>query len=323
MKKKFLTIFVLCMILIGVLVGCGLPSVGKKQLSTVNDSRLRTLILSDVRFDGSAADVVREKMISTMVERREPEFIAITGNLVNCRNNGEVMKKAAAFIDSFGIPWAMSLGELDVKGNTSPNKIMRILMDQSLQNSMVMRGDSYKNNYILEVVDGSTGSNKVINLLYFVDTTEECTDKFVEWYKNTITELSYKYNEVQGRIMQSHVFMNRPLPAFADNTSAISSKGYEVHPWANSTIFQDAIYKSDSTKTVFAGFDEGTDGSYHDGARTKFVYVRTMMFDSSMTGEKYDKQKKQTGYSSCEFGTSSSINLSQTYRYSPDDYLKE
>ncbi len=82
------------------------------------------------------------------------------------------MKKAVSFIDSLGIPWATSIGELDVAGDTNKKQIMRILTDSKLKNSMVMRGENYKYNYVLEIVDRS---NKVSNLLYFVDTAEECS----------------------------------------------------------------------------------------------------------------------------------------------------
>ncbi len=171
MKKKIIAILVLSMLLIAVLIGCDI-NVEKRQISTGDDSMLKTLILTDIRFDGSDTDLVREKMISKMVKDRNPEFIAITGNIVNARNNGEVMKKAVSFIDSLGIPWATSIGELDVAGDTNKKQIMRILTDSKLKNSMVMRGENYKYNYVLEIVDRS---NKVSNLLYFVDTAEECS----------------------------------------------------------------------------------------------------------------------------------------------------
>ncbi len=75
MKKKIIAILVLSMLLIAVLIGCDI-NVEKRQISTGDDSMLKTLILTDIRFDGSDTDLVREKMISKMVKDRNPEFIA-------------------------------------------------------------------------------------------------------------------------------------------------------------------------------------------------------------------------------------------------------
>jgi len=77
MKKKIIAILVLSMLLIAVLIGCDI-NVEKRQISTGDDSMLKTLILTDIRFDGSDTDLVREKMISQMVKDRNPEFIAIS-----------------------------------------------------------------------------------------------------------------------------------------------------------------------------------------------------------------------------------------------------
>ena len=63
----------------------------------------------------------------------------------------------------------------------------------------------------------------------------ECSDTFVEWYKNTITNLSFKFQDVQGQLLNSRVFMNRPLPIYADN---LQSDTFEVHAWETVLIFK-------------------------------------------------------------------------------------
>ncbi len=313
MKKKIIAILVLSMLLIAVLIGCDI-NVEKRQISTGDDSMLKTLILTDIRFDGSDTDLVREKMISKMVKDRNPEFIAISGNIVNARNNGEVMKKAVSFIDSLGIPWATSIGELDVAGDTNKKQIMRILTDRKLKNSMVMRGENYKYNYVLEIVDRS---NKVSNLLYFVDTAEECSDTFVEWFQNTVINLSFKYKEVTGQILNTQVFMNRPLPVYAD---AKDRNKDDIHPWENGITFQKAIINNKLARTVLAGFDMISGTLTYETRDIRFVYVKPMNFDSSMTGDKYNKQKTLLGCSSCDFSSSTDIRITP-HTYLPDDFV--
>ena len=75
MKKKIFAILILCTILLLALIGCDYKP-ERRQISTGDDNKLTTLVLTDIRFDGSAADSVRERMISSVVSERKPEFIA-------------------------------------------------------------------------------------------------------------------------------------------------------------------------------------------------------------------------------------------------------
>lgn len=322
MKKKIFAILIMGIVLVACLVGCN-DKLGKIQISAGSDNSLATLILTDICFDGTPADTVREKMITKMVNdgigsgntKDEYEFIAITGNMVNCEDNGKVMKKAAEFIDSFGIPWAMSIGERDVKGKTNKKGIINILTDKSLKNSLVMRGDSYDYNYCLEVVKSD---KKVNNLFYFLDTSVPCDDKLVDWYRNVTKNKSFSYADVQGKLINSHIFMNRALPIFEEN----ANKTYEVKPWAKSDDLQKAIFSMDSTKSIIAGFDEYTNGArFNSDKGVHIAYVKSMYFNSSMTGDNYKKQADYAGCSYQKFG-SSTVYLS-TKSYSPENYKND
>ncbi len=316
MKKKVIAVLVLSLILIFALIGCD-AKLEKIQLAMGSDTKLKTLILTDIKFDGTSADDVRERIITSLVNQREPEFIAINGNIVNAENNGEVMKKAVKFIDSFGIPWATSIGELDVKGNTPKKKIVKILTDKSLKNSMVLHGESYEYNYILEVVDTKSS---IKHLFYFIDTSERCSDELVEWYTNTIKNISFKNVDKKGNMLKSEVFINKPLPVYTENTDAIGSNGYEVSVWENSAIFENAILNSNSTKAVYAGTDNLANGAYHRKKEILFAYVISMAFDSSMKGTDYNMQKRKVGGSYYDFTDSSSLDSLSSIRKLPDDF---
>lgn len=319
MKKKIFAIFILCFILVAALIGCS-NKVEKKLLAMNDDTELNTLILSDIRFDGSAADGVRMRMIEDMVDTRKPEFIAITGNIVNCNNNGEVMKKAAAFIDSFNIPWATSIGELDVKGNTSKKNIVKILTNKDLKYSMVMRGESYEYNYIINVV---TNKNKIEHLFYFIDTSVACSDTFVEWYKNSVETISFKNMDKKGDKLKSQIFINRPLPYYENYIEAINKNEFEPSIWENSKSFEDAIFKMKSTKSVIAGFDYLANG--YIGERPQeilFTYTLTMCFDSSMTGDVYNKQKGRVGASYFNFRSASYVDSLNRLARDPQKFIE-
>lgn len=316
MKRKIIAILVLSLVLICALIGCDVK-LEKMQLAMGSDTKLKTLILSDIKFDGTQTDAVRERMITSMIQQREPEFIAINGNIVNAENNGEVMKKAVEFIDSFDIPWAASIGELDVKGDTSKKKIVKILTDKNLKNSLVLRGESYKYNYILEVVDTKSS---IKHLFYFIDTSERCSDELVEWYSNTIKNISFKNVDKKGNMLKSEIFINKPLPAYTENEDAINNNGYEVSVWENSAIFENAILNSNSTKAVYAGTDNLANGAYHRKKEILFAYVVTMSFDSSMSGETYNMQKNKVGCSYYDFTDTSRVDSLSSIRKKPDDF---
>lgn len=315
MKKKIFAVLVLSMLLVLALIGCD-NTLSKIQLAGGSDSELTTLMLSDIRFDGSGADDVRERMITQMIEDKKPEFIAINGNIVNCQNNGAMMKKAVAFIDSFDIPWATSIGELDVKGNTSKKEIVKILTDKKLKNSLVLRGDSYNYNYVLEMLNYS---GKVKNLLYFFDTSERCTDEVVEWYRNTAKNLSFKYADKQGELLHSHLFVNKPLPGFDKHPTNYDK--YTITPWENSGILEKAVIELKSTKSVLAGFDNLANGAEFDRQNNlRYAYIRTMLFDSSMDGDIYKEQKGKIGCSTYSFRDTSYVDIN-AYEYNPDKFV--
>lgn len=316
MKKKLFAILILSLVFILTLIGCT-PNYTKMQISTGEDGGLDTLMLSDIRFDGSSTDNVRRNMIKNMIADKKPEFIAINGNTVNCNNNGEVMRQAAEFFDSFDIPWAVSLGELDINGSTSKKGLIKILTDKSLKNSLVMRGENYEYNYILEIVDTK---NKVKNILYFLDTSVRCSDQLVEWYQNTAKNLSYKYLDRQGEMLNSHIFINKPLSGFAKSPNNTGSSAYQVTPWENSDNLQKAVGALKSTRAVFAGFDNMANGAeFKYQENLQYAYIRTMLFDSSMTGDTYLAQKKVVGCSFYQFRDTKYVDIDATY-YSPDSY---
>lgn len=317
MRKKVITILAMCAILIFALMGCTTSTLEEKKLSTKNDAKLNTLILSDVCFDGSKADEVRKKIINqALTDKKNVEFIAITGNLVNAQNNDEIMKKAVEFVDSLGIPWAMSLGELDVKGKANAKQIMKILTNKNLKNSYVMRGDSYLNNYCLKV---EKSNGQLIDLMFFVDTSVACTKEFVEWYQNIVKNISMNSTQVQGTMINSHIFMNRPLPVFRENEQVSS---FDISVWKDSVDFEKAIKNLKSTKSVATGFDP-VKSYYINKGDIHFAHISTMSFDSSMkTNDKdFIERANQVGVGYYEYDESKYVHITNIH-YSPITYAK-
>lgn len=326
MKKKVFITIILCLVLSVSLMACAKekPFEIKDISSGRNSDAVNTLLLTDIRFDGSEADVIREKMIKKMIADKkynEPtnsyEFIAIAGNIVNAQENGKVMKKAVKFIDGLGIPWAVALGELDVKGDTSKEEIMDILTDSSLKNSMVMRGASYKNNYYIKMVKEN---GDLLNIMYFVDTSVPCDDGFVEWYKNTVKNVSYKYSETQGDMINSHIVLNKAVFNFLEN-----DKDEQITLWENGTKLREAIYELKSTKSVLFGYDTRSYYDYSLIEDCRYAYIRSMGFDSAMgkSGDKdrdkvFERQANYVGASWYDFNNGSYMStLQHLTEYNP------
>lgn len=328
MKRKLFIILALCLVLSFSLMACTeVGTLEKRDLQTgKGDDKVNTLLLTDIRFDGSEADSVRERMITKMIEDKAKtkdaiEFIAIAGNIVNCEENGKVMKKAAKFLDSFDIPWATSIGELDVKGKASKNEIVDILTSKTLKNSMFMRGESYEYNYCLKMVKENGG---LVNIMYFVDTSVSCSDEFVEWYKNMTTNISFQNATIQGKMINSHIILNRALPMIKETAGTINIADKTISLWRNGSKLQDAIIALGSTKSILFGFDSLNDYKINNVKNAQWGYIRSMAFNSAMD-EKDQKFKEQASMNGCSyyaFGPSDYVNV-QNIRLSPIDFKEE
>lgn len=275
-KIRFTTIIIIITILIIVFAGCT-PEQEIKVIESGSDNILKVLTLSDICFDGSNNDEMRKTMIKRLIESQKPEFIVLNGNVVNAVNNGDLMRMAGEYIDTFNIPWTVALGEKDIKGNTSKNSICSILT--KFDNSYFMKGESYgEANHILQVKN----KNKYITSLIIMDSSQEFTDAQDTWYRNIVAKISDEYSTVLGKTVQTIMFMNKPITEFKEAAKKIGSSDHlygtyrtDVTALTNTEKFFKTIKELGSTKAILSGYDTLNDFAvyYYD---ILFSYVNSM-----------------------------------------------
>ena len=309
--KKILAVVVCCFLMVGLLTAC---IDNDKPLSdydyiTTEDSELNTLVMSEIRFDGSSMDAVKKQMISDVVsqkdeetEDREPyELVVFNGNTVNGQNNGKLMKDAISFFDTLGVPYAINLGELDVKGNTSKKDLMKMQMQS--KNSIYKKAYIFDDsNYLVQV---KSNSGKYVTSLMFMDSSSACSDEQIEWYKNTITNLGYTYADVDGNKVSTMLFCSKALPFFAEK---ITDK--EVTVWEGSDKLQKEVISNKSTKGVFVSHDYENYKNYISGEYSiRWHYTRTMYIpnDLDITSEEFKKIVENVGYTTMTLTSNSSF----------------
>lgn len=311
MKKKLLCFGMIIITLALALVGCANKGNDKTTL-TIKEDSLNTVVFSDLCFDGTDSDKIREAMIRDVLidsdnnDENKYGFIVVNGNLVDGVKNDVLMKKACDIIDSYGIPWAVSLGRKDVMGNASKKKIIEILT--SYDNSYFMAGDTYGDaNYAFDVIF----NDNLVHTLYFLDTTEELTSQQVEWYTNIVKNKAEKYGEKVGQTESviSSLFMNNPfkeiLPLVEDwkqedNGNLPSYR--DIVTMENENNLHKQIKALDSTHAIFFGNNPYT-YFVREKNEIKYTICRNMFFTDDT------KQKSLYGAISYTMKNSKYLNV--------------
>lgn len=311
--KKILAVVVCCLLLIGGLTACidnDKPLGDYDYITTGEDSELNTLVLSEIRFDGSSMDTIKKQIISDIVSKQDEnaekneesyELVVFNGNTVYGQNNGKLMKDAIAFFDTLNVPYAINLGELDVKGNTSKKELMKMQIQS--KNSIYKKAYIYdSSNYLVQV---KSNSGKYITSLMFMDSSSECSEGQIEWYKNTISNLGYTYADVDGNKVSTMLFCSKALPFFADRIT-----DRELIVWEGSDKLQKEVISNKSTKGVFVShyfenYKEYSSGEYS----IRWNYTRNMYIPSDIdtTSDSFKKIVENVGYSTMDIISNSAI----------------
>ncbi len=338
MKRKILGIIISIAIITCVLAGCaidgGFKVNGVYHISTgtKDTGRLEVLVVSDIMFDGSEVDSARRQMFTDLVNKADEydedihyEFIVVNGNTVNGENNGELMKSAVTFIDSFKIPWAITLGASDIDGTDSKTDIMKILKDSKYG---IMSEATYMDktgNDATYMVDVFNDKDTFITSLYFVDTTVECSDKLVEWYTNTVKSYGYEYGNKDGDNVNSVIFMHTALSnhkqKVTDDNDVIDPEDV-VTVWENSSNFSKAIISLKSTIGVFVARDTLNSNS-HTVNNIKWEFSKSLYLpNGDIKSQDFITQARNTGGTKLALASSSYISTSQK-RLTASDYFEK
>ncbi|MBP5404439.1 MAG: metallophosphoesterase [Clostridia bacterium] len=212
-------------------------------------------INSQITGDGSVKGdyTLRDEWVQTavteIVEKADPDMIVVTGDIVfttstiksitGTNDNYEAFKKAARFIDGFGIPWAFVFGNHDEEGSLlqstgSKEKTKKVLgeylMSKEIRNCLFSGGPEEINGYGNYVINVRNKDKSVHTSLVFFDSGSCLTvydeskkryvtgmwnyeyvhDDQLDWYEETLQSIFKK----EGKTVPSIVFQHIPLPVY-------------------------------------------------------------------------------------------------------------
>ena len=166
------------------------------NVSVKEDGEFKILYLTDLHFinsevtsetvvaDYTLRDEWAMTAVTAIVEEADPDMIVVTGDMVFTHNlvkmitqtndNYAAFKKAADFVDSFGIPWAFTFGNHDEEGSLSKDAdeakaiLAEYLRSDSIKHCLFSDGPEEINgcgNYIINVVNRDHSVNT--SLVFF------------------------------------------------------------------------------------------------------------------------------------------------------------
>lgn len=195
---------------------------------------LRILQLTDIHIGGSVSTRKKDKLaldaVRKIVRNAKPDFVVVTGDMVypmpwllqgSC-NNLKASKMFASVMEDLGVEWTVVFGNHDSEVWAKCNKSALADFYASMPHCHFQRGEEKITgigNYCIPVLN----EDGTINVaLMFVDSNAYLTWNFfsgfdtihddqIEWYKNTITDLS------KGRdLVPSLAFFHIPPKEFKE-----------------------------------------------------------------------------------------------------------
>jgi 3',5'-cyclic AMP phosphodiesterase CpdA len=303
MKVKFRIERLLIVLVLSVLAGCitleGIPSEdmwhgeessreGAYSTVTMPASRaFRIIVLADIQLTSNPFDDFRSlDAVRETVEKADPDLIVTVGDNVSWIFAPRLARRIVRLMESFEIPWAVTLGNHDSEGRA--DRYWHGNRYEEAKYSLFRAGPSNIHgvgNYGIELAD-SDGDVRYLLIMMDTNVTRRYREgrdydfiyyDQIKWYEWMVAP------DEGGKPVPSLLFFHIPLPEYRDAAEAWNageidrSLGFgenreDVYsPPVNSGMF-DALQKSGSTTHVFVGHDHVNNLSVEYGG-IRLTYV--------------------------------------------------
>lgn len=283
MTKKNKIFLIVGIVLAVVIVACSLgmtiawSGILSKSLDNEN-LEYRVLQLTDVHMMNN--DKKDKKLFDTItktIEKSNPDFIVVTGDISSNQDNEADFKKFAEFMETFKIEWTFTFGNHDTEGNWGKEEVSDYL--ESLEYCSYTRGevieadhekkqDSYGNYY--KVIENDKG--ELVHVMFFMDSNmydyndkgesigyDKFNDAQIEWYKNSLYEIKEQYGKKEIKDIPSTAYFHIPMQEFnlgwSEGERLIGMKWEKIFCPTNDDMMFETMLELGSTKGVFVGHD--------------------------------------------------------------------
>ncbi len=257
-----------------------------------DEGDFKILHLTDIHIGGSVNSSFKDfkalEACRKLIERTNPDFIVVTGDLVfpmgimsMSLNNQAPVTQFASFMRNIGIPWAYTFGNHDTESMATGSRaqiceLYRSLSYKSSGNLLypyVQPNITGRSNQMILIENPDASVRQALFLIDSNDYTGDGINDYdyihddqVDWYADQVTALSQRY----GETVPSMLFFHMPLQEYRTANELYESGSDEVkyhfgiigetminkiccsdHP---SKLFETAL-ELESTKAMFCGHD--------------------------------------------------------------------
>lgn len=256
-------------------VGCS----ANESVARAEDTEYVILMLTDLHFYEGQQNYAKRvfKTIDRLVAKSNPDFIVVTGDVMNSNDNNDVVFRAfGEKMESYKIPWTFSFGNHDIGGNVWTKSDVADYL-QGLEYCQFEKGPEdvygYGNNYFL-VYDRE---GKIIQTIFTIDTsgtgnagesdTHAVDQSQIDWYTASVREIATLANGDPDRPVPSIMFSHVPMSEYKDaydqavvNKEVVYGKRREKEcPAADEDMLLETIVELRSTIAYYCGHDHTND----------------------------------------------------------------
>ncbi|UTH12020.1 metallophosphoesterase family protein [Macrococcoides canis] len=243
--------------------------------------QLTDLHFGDLLPESSHIDQVTKALITRLIHTNQPNFIAITGDLIwsKAPDSLSTFRDVLTFIDSFNIPFDATFGNHDSEGEFSRNDINEILLSQSnfIEPQSLFNDNDRLCYYTELVVDGHT------HRLYFIDSGDYDKLQVGEYDYITHAQIEWLVETDKAFSGTSQLFIHIPIPEYATAKSLGLAQGHQDEeiccPKLNTGLFSQLLLNGLSVKAMYCGHDHDNDFTA-DYCGIKLNYGRVTGFNT-------------------------------------------
>ncbi|MCU7558452.1 metallophosphoesterase family protein [Macrococcus capreoli] len=226
----------------------------------------KILQLTDLHFgallpESNDIDNVTKALIKRLIDTHEPDFIAITGDVIwsLTPNSFTVFQDVLCFINNFNIPFGVTLGNHDSESDFARSKLYDVIRSLSHFTDMsasIMHGErmSY---YVDMTVDD------VQHRLYFIDTGDYDALKVGEYDYITHEQIDWLIAADKDFNGVGQLFIHIPIPEYEDAKALGLAEGHQDEsiccPKLNTGLFSQLLLNDTSIKAIYCGHDHDND----------------------------------------------------------------
>ena len=195
-----------------------LMAISGTNIQMPNERDTRVLVLNNLHVTFTSNDRTFNN-ISTLVDKTNPDLIIVLGNSVGFWLNDVSTTRLINKMDSFEIPWAITINQFDTRGKATRNRLAYMFEDSAFGLFQFGPRDLYNvsGNYFINLLRGS----QIVHTLFMMGSGRGDTTFQNEWFYWAING-----NRALSADLKYTVFKGDTHPTFIPTGIGWTSRSY-------------------------------------------------------------------------------------------------